>query len=188
MKKYILIFVLILFYSECFSRSYPAQQFGLGYSTLSGAGLSYQLDVNKSWSLKFNGIIYYFGGETIEDTDFYTVGGLEYQYNFFKEYNQRIYGLIGASYWYFEENSYYKERVNDIIYEYQLKDIGRFANIGAGIGYERFLSGRFGFSIDIGIQFQSSNKTTYDELFDRNPAGTSFTGLSLGFGIRYLFR
>jgi hypothetical protein len=169
------------------SRRYPKHQFGLGFSSISGAGLTYQLDVSKVSSLQTNFFAYYQGEEPPDKVKLYANIGLEYQYNLFNDRETRYYLFSGASYWLIEKRDYKLGYVNDILTKLAENDLQRLYNFGLGIGYEIKFWGHAAFSASLGLQIQKSDESNLDKLFDRNPSGTSFFGLGGGIGIRYTF-
>ncbi len=169
------------------SRHYPKHQFGLGYSSISGAGLTYQLDIDKLNTLRLNFFAYYLGDEPPDKVKLYSNIGLEYQYNLYNNRSERAYIFSGMSYWLIEKRDYELGYVNDILTKLADNELYRLYNFGLGIGYEVKFWERAAFSISLGLQYQMSEKSNLDKLFDRNPTGESFFGIGGGLGLRYTF-
>ncbi len=184
-----LIVLFMAFLSTCHGaqRRYPKHQFGLGFSGVSGAGLSWQVELNPRWAIQANGFAYYFGKNPPEDLDIYTIFGGEVQYNLLKSSDTRFYALLGASRWFLEERSKESFRLNDkeIVIKHKKND--NISNFGAGLGFEYKVIEEMAISFELDYLFQESKKTRWGELIDRSPGGTSFNGPTFGVGIRYAF-
>ncbi len=169
------------------SRRYPKHQFGLGFSTISGSGLTYQLDIDKLNTLRLNFFAYYQGEEPPDKIKLYSNIGLEYQFNLYNNRTERAYLFAGGSYWLIEKRDYEWGYIKDIKTKIADNELYRLFNTGFGAGYEVKFWGRAAFSISLGLQYQISEKSSLDKLFDRNPTGESFFGLGGGIGLRYTF-
>ncbi len=169
------------------SRRYPKHQFGLGFSTISGGGLAYQLDIDKLNSLRLNFFAYYQGEEPPDKLNLYGNIGLEYQYNLFNDRTNRTYLFAGTSYWLVEKRNYEWGIIKDIKTKLHDNELTRLFNTGLGLGYEVKFWGRAAFSVSLGLQYQISEESNLDKLFDRNPSGDSFFGVGGGIGLRYTF-
>ncbi|MFP4370312.1 MAG: hypothetical protein ACLFR2_12100 [Candidatus Kapaibacterium sp.] len=177
---FIFLFFILTFSAE--GAKFPKHQFGIGGSTISGAGLSYQIDIDRKYSFRTNGFAYYFGNNPPDDLDMYFVLGGELQRNLFRQIDQRFYILLGTSHWYFEERSLYTERIGDLIIENRNSKIDRIWNFGAGAGYEKIILQRLALSLSLGFQYQISGEEQFSKFFDREGFG-----LAGGIGIRYMF-
>lgn len=186
--KHLIIILFLIFTVPATSgiRDYPKHQLGIGFSTVNGMGLSYQINISRLWSAKANGFAYYHAKTPPEDTHYYLNGGLQLQFNIFKQSKDRFYLFAGGSRWYFEERTPIRYIENDLEIFYISKKIGRMTNIGLGGGYE-IIKGPIAFSFELGGQWQGSDKTDFSIIFDRNPSGTSYIGLSAAIGIRIYF-
>ncbi len=192
--KFVKYFIVLLSF-VCFSysasannsRHYPKHQFGLGYSSISGAGLTYQLDIDKLNTLRLNFFAYYQGDEPPDKVKLYSNIGLEYQFNLFNNRSERAYFFSGMSYWLIEKRDYELGYVNDVLTKLADNELYRLYNFGLGLGYEVKFWERAAFSISLGLQYQISEKSNLDKLFDRNPNGESFLGIGGGLGLRYTF-
>lgn len=169
------------------SRRYPKHQFGLGFSTISGGGLTYQLDIDKINTLRLNFFAYYQGEEPPDRVKLYANIGIEYQYNLYNNRKERAYVFTGMSYWLVEKRDYEWDYINDIKTKIADNELYRLFNTGLGLGYEVKFWGRAAFSVSLGVHFQISEESSLDKLFDRNPTGDSFIGIGGGIGLRYTF-
>ncbi len=181
------IILLLFFTVALFSQKYPKQQIGLGYSLYSGAGISYQIEIDPYWAFKVNTIVYYYGFDPPDVIDLYTNFGLELQRNFYKDEKNRMYLLAGASYWFFENRSKTTEFINDKMIVNKEVETENIWNFGLGTGYEYKLLKQFSVSFDIGLHFQTSGETNFSPFYDRNPKGTEFFGIGGSIGFRYNF-
>lgn len=183
----LLIRVLIfLFLANILMARYPESQAGLDFSTISGAGLSYQMEIDRHKAFKITGFPYYFG-ESISDHDFqiYWIFGGNFQWNIDKTENSRVYTFIGASIWYLEDRYIDVQIVDDIPIETRKTDIDRIFNYGIGIGYEYTYAKAVSFSVELGLQRQVSSPSGYAYLIDRNPRGTVYNGFGASTGVKF---
>jgi hypothetical protein len=189
------IFILIFFICSClFSTnivaqkiSYPKHQIGLGYSAYSGTGLNYLLEINKTSALQFSGVGYYIGDNPPDDIDFYGIIGGEYQHTIIKNNDSRIYGFFGFSMLHLEKIRTKTFIINDKIIKNKTIETDRIYNYGTGVGYEYKLLPQLSVSANIGLLYQLSDIADFSEYWDRNPAGTTYTGIGIGIAIRYVF-
>lgn len=169
------------------SRSYPKYQFGIALSTVTGAGLNYQIELNPKDVLSFTGFAYYRSEAPPDDMDLYTNLGLQYQNNLFKSPETRIYAATAFSVWYIEEKNFTVIKENDVITKIITRDINRIFNFGLLGGLEHKIMERLALSVEFGLHYQLSEQSSSGILIDRNPLGTSYIGIGGGIGIRYAF-
>ncbi len=167
-------------------QAYPRQKAGIGLSTISGAGISYQVEVNQHWALQISGFPYYYGTNPPDDLDIYLNAGVEFQYNFLNDKSHRLYSFVGVSHWYVERRAVRKYEHNDLRRTDKIKEINMFTNVGGGIGYEYIVKNSVALSLNLGVQYQSSKKSHLGILIDRNPHGENYLGVGGGIGLHIL--
>ncbi len=169
------------------SRSYPKHQFGIALSTVSGAGLNYQIELNPKDIFLLAGFAYYRSEAPPDDMDLYANLGLQYQNNLYKNPEARIYLAPAFSVWYIEEKNFTLIRRNDVITKIITRDVNRIFNVGLMAGIEYKIMQRLALSAELGLHYQLSERSKTAILIDRNPSGTSYIGIGGGIGIRYAF-
>ncbi len=169
------------------AEAYPRHKAGISLSTISGAGLSYQMEINKHWAVQISGFPYYIGTNPPDDLDIYLVAGAEVQYNFINDKSSRLFSFVGFSHWYVEERSVREYVHNDIPTIDKIKKINMFTNAGAGMGYEYIIKNSVALSVNLGLHYQSSKESHLGILIDRNPHGTNYLGIGGGIGVHILF-
>ncbi len=187
--KFLLLFFILT--TVC-TNSKPQHQFGIGFSMINGAGLDYQVQIERDYALEFTGFGYYSGKEPPDDLDIYAVLGgnlqrtieLDKVLNYGK--NIRLYFFGGMSFWYLEERSKYVEVINDIETVHRVKEIDPIWNFGLGFGNEYILLESFSLSAHIGLQYQISAETDFPEIYDRSPRARNFFGAGGGISLRIL--
>jgi len=168
--------------------AYPKHLFGVDYSTISGSGLSYSLELDRSNVLKFSGILMYYGPKPPDKMTLWADAGMEYQYNIWKIKDNRLYLFGGGSYWYVEK----RDAISYMKYEKLIteKTIAKnnIFNIGAGIGYETVIRNQLAFNFNVGLQYQVSDGSGSPLLFDRSPNSKKFLGLGGGIGLKFILK
>lgn len=188
MKSLKIILTCCLFILSAYSvQAYPRHKAGISFSTISGAGLSYQIEISKYLAFQISGFPYYFGTNPPDDLDIYLVAGAEFQYNFLNDKTNRLFSFVGLSHWIVEERSVNKYVVNDVQTIEKIRNINLLDNAGFGVGYEYIVKNSVALNINIGLQYQSSKKSHLGILIDRNPHGTNYLGIGGGIGIYILF-
>lgn len=190
-NKLLVIIVLIMIFQHADlsaqKKTYPKHQFGIAYSSFSGTGLNYQIELNQSSAVQLGGIVYYYGDNPPDDLDFYTILGAEYQHSIIKQGNTRIYGFLGGSYLNLEQRRVKRYVINDreIVEKNIISD--EIINLGAGVGIEYKILPAFAISGSVGMLHQISDNTSFSEFWDRSPDGTTYTGFGVSIAIRYVF-
>ncbi|MEI6089115.1 MAG: hypothetical protein WCR42_01545 [bacterium] len=185
------ISILLLFTilaAVALTAAYPKHLVGVDYSTISGSGLSYSLELDRSNVLKFSGILMYYGPKPPDKMTLLADAGMEYQYNIWKIKNNRLYLFGGGSYWYVEKRdviSYMK--FEKLIIEKTIAKNNIF-NIGAGIGYEKVFLNKIALNLNIGLQYQLSDGEGFPLLFDRSPESQKFIGVGGGIGLKFIIK
>lgn len=188
MKSLKIILTYFIFILSAYSvQSYPRHKAGISFSTISGAGISYQIEINKFWAFQISAFPYYFGTNPHEDLDIYLIAGAEFQYNFLNDKSNRLFSFIGFSRWYVEERTVNEYVFNDVEIIEKNKNIYLLDNAGFGIGYEFIVKNSVALNINLGLHYQSSEESHLGILIDRNPDGTKYLGIGGGIGIYILF-
>lgn len=185
---YISSFLLLISINTGYSQqiSYPKHQFGIAYSSFSGSGLSYLIELNKSHSFQFSLLPVYLSSNSTE-LDINGILGGEYQFTFDRKGDRRFYAFAGASIQHLESRITSTKKINDIMITETAITINRIYNIGLGVAMEYKLHPRFAISCGIGLLNQSSDKSNHSEFWDRNPGGESFLGIGGSLSLRYVF-
>jgi hypothetical protein len=170
------------------SAAYPKHLAGVDYSTISGSGLSYSLEIDRSNVLKFSGILMYYGPKPPDKMTLLADVGMEYQYNIWKIKDNRLYLFGGGSYWYVEK----RDAISYMKYEKLIteKTIAKnnIFNLGAGIGYEKVFLDKIALNLNVGLQYQLSDGKGFPLLFDRSPETQKFLGVGGGLGLKFILK
>lgn len=183
-----LFFLLTILAAVSLSAAYPKHLVGIDYSTISGSGLSYSIELDKNTALKFSGIPMYYGAKPPDKMTLIGDAGVEYQYNIWKIKNNRLYLFGGGSYWYVEKRdviSYMK--FEKLIIEKTIVKNNIF-NIGAGIGYEKVFLNKIALNLNVGLQYQLSDGKGFPLLLDRSPETQKFLGVGGGIGLKFIIK
>jgi hypothetical protein len=183
-----LFLLLTILAAVSLSAAYPKHLVGVDYSTISGSGLSYSLELDRSNVLKFSGILIYYGAKPPDKMTLIGDAGMEYQYNIWKIKNNRLYLFGGGSYWYVEKRdviSYMK--FEKLIIEKTIATHNIF-NIGVGIGYEKVFLNKIALNLNVGLQYQLSDGKGFPLLFDRSPEAQKFLGVGAGIGLKFIIK
>ncbi len=185
---YIISILLIISINTGYSQqiSYPKHQFGISYSSFSGSGLSYLIELNKSHSFQFSLLPVYLSSNSTE-LDINGIFGGEYQFTFVRNGDSRFYAFAGAAIQHLEHRITSTKIINDIMITETAVTIDRIYNIGLGLAVEYKPHPRFAISCGIGLLNQTSDKSNYSEFWDRNPSGESFLGIGGSLSLRYVF-
>jgi hypothetical protein len=178
---------LIFFATNILEAAYPKYQFGGSFSTFSGGGLCIQYEMSKSHVFVFNGIPAYYTTKAPHDKKYFYIFGGEYQYNLFKNKQNRLYAVGGLSYWYLEDVWQTEELVNDRMITTRFSKVNELFNVGVGFGYEIKFLNAFSLSANAVYQYQNSDKTHFDEIIDLSPKGTEYNGLGFGVALKLTF-
>jgi hypothetical protein len=166
--------------------SYPKHQIGVGYSSFSGAGLTYQIEINRHHALQFSSLPFYTSNGPDELNIIAFLGG-EYQFTLARMSTSRIYTFAGLGITHLEDRLTTRTIVNDKEIVNVDIDLNRINNYGFGIGMEYKLSPRIAVSTGLGILYQTSAKGHYSEFWDRNPRGDTYLGIGGALSFRYVF-
>lgn len=185
---FFILFLILSLNFDVFSQqiSYPKHQVGLGYSSFSGAGLNYQIEINKHSALQAS-LLPYYTSKSSDEMDIIGVFGAEFQQNFFRTNQQRYYLFAGAGISHLEDRSITKKIINDLEIIEKNITTNRIYNFGFGAGIEYKFSPRVSTGFGLGLLYQISDKSKNSEFWDRNPTGESFLGLGASLSIRYVF-
>lgn len=181
-------YLFLFFISISIIQAKSDNELGLSFNTLSGSGLNFNTKINKSINLELTAFYFYLGENPPREYDTFLNFGSELQFNFHKNSDYRIYALLGGSYW--NINEHYVEIVpvvNGSPREVDRKISHTLFNYGLGVGSEIYLLKDFSISISLSYQFQNSENSNFNSVFDRNPKGDSFNGLGYGISFRYRF-
>lgn len=188
-----LIKILIIFFIafNTLESAYPKYQIGVGFSTLSGAGISFQYELNNSNTFLFKGIPAYYNNNPPSDIKYFYIVGGEYQYNLFKKklsnnIKHRSFLLVGGSFWHLKDTWVKREYMNDREIVFRYERFNDIYNIGFGIGYELTIANNISLMLQINYQYQKSDDTYFDKLFDLSPNSTEYNGLGFGIGIKFI--
>lgn len=183
---YKLIFVVfVIFLNTIYAGIYPKHQVGIGFSSISGAGINYLMETNPENLFKLS-LFYYYQGDDKLNQDINANLGLEYNYNIYKTEYNRFFALAGFSWWDIEKKRYSTYIENDITYEIKNIKINHIWNYGLGLGYE-YRRKKFAVSLDIGYQYQISQNGYFGDIFNRSN-GEDYFGPSAGISIRYIIK
>lgn len=183
---WVFFFSLFSLSTNAQSISYPKHQIGLSYSSFSGSGLNYQIELDRTNSLQFTLLPIYLSPKANE-LEINAIIGSEYQFSLKRFEQSRLYLLIGSSIQHLENRLTTTRVLNDVkITETKIKTNSIF-NTGIGVGYEYKLLPRLSASSSLGLLYQLSDNSDNSELWDRNPRGDSFIGVGLSLSIRYIF-
>ncbi len=166
--------------------SYPKHQIGVGYSSFSGSGLTYQIEFNRNHAFQLS-VLPLYTSSGPDDLDTKAFLGGEYQLSISRTDLTRIYTFVGAGITHLENRLTTRTIVNDVEIVNVDIDMNRISNIGIGIALEYKLSPRIAVSTGLGILYQTSAKGHYSEFWDRNPLGDTYLGIGGALSFRYVF-
>ena len=185
MKYWFLILLIFTIY-VVEAKIYPKHQIGLGYSSVSGSGITYQLETDPDNVFEFSFFAYYVAEEPPDRKEIFVNGGMEYQRNLYKDRYNRFFGYAGSSVWDLDERDYEEYIKNDVVYRDKTVKTNRVFITGLGVGYERRFEIRMAVEISAGYQFQASRNRNFGYMISRGEEGLA-SGPSIGFSIKYIF-
>lgn len=201
MRRISIIIILLLTYigqQKLLSQSlYPAYGVGAGYSSASGGGIVFSMELDPRWALKASGFPYFYDNSDNTSRQDTSSGfkernlnlGFELQYNFYKGLTNRFYALVGGSVWDIELTHVHSGKTNEIRWERSEKRGDRIYNFGLGAGWQWKFASSWSASIDAQYLRQSSDATRgVSEFFDRSPGGKAYDGLGVGISLQFLMR
>jgi len=180
------IFILLVSQSGTLAKKHPHHKLGISFSTISGTGLAYQIDLDRHNSFQFTLMPYYTGSDADKNLNLTIISGLEYRRTIYRDSENKIYGFAAASLWYFEKNEV--EIINpntDLEREISLYDKDVYHNLGVGVGYDYTLNQVVSFNFNLGLQYQSTTNDSYLNFLERTDGNSSFLGLGGGVGILF---
>lgn len=185
-SKLIILAVFLLSIAPTFANKYPHHQLGISYSTISGTGLGYVIELDRHNAFQFTVMPYYTGSNVDNDLNLTIISGLEYQRTIYRDSENKIYGFVAASLWYFEKNSVTKINAGtDFEKEIKLYDKDVYHNLGLGVGYDYILNEAVSFNINLGLQYQSTSNDSFINFLERTDGEPSFLGVGGGAGIYF---
>ena len=186
-KKYILSIIFLVAISSLSARKFPKHEIGISFSTISGTGLGYLVELDRWNSLKFTFMPFYSGDEPQKNDNLSLIGGVEYHKNLYRDFEHKIYVFVSASIWYFEQHESFIINPNtDFETEVTKFDKDVYHNFGLGVGYIYNLNNVVSFDFNLGLQYQISSNNSYYNYLERLGSGEdSFFGLGGGVGILF---
>lgn len=182
----ILIFIYLLSILNLQAKS--ENELGLSFSSLSGAGINYNRELNSKFNLELNSFYFYLGNNPPKVYDTYFNIGGEFQYNIFKNSYNRFYSFIGLSYWNINQNYVIQiPVVNGSPKEESKIKSHSILNYGFGVGNEFRVLNDFSLSFSILYQFQNLKNSSLNNFLDRNPKKDFYQGFGFGVSFRYKF-
>lgn len=171
-------------YNVSLAGKYPHHQLGISFSTISGTGLGYVIELDRYNSFQFTLMPYYTGSNAEKNLNLTLITGLEYQRTLYRDFENKIYAFGAASLWYFEKNSSRIINPNsDFEKEILLYDKDVYHNLGLGLGYDYILNEVVSFNFNLGLQYQFTSNDSYPNYLERTRGQASFLGLGGGIGI-----
>ena len=154
---------------------------GLGYSTMSGYGLTFLRRFFNDYSIMLSGMISYNEKmrwsdmsktkiEQDEKNNLYDIG-IEIQRDIIKTNKTKIYAMIG---------SYLSTEKNKGQYSYN--DVKNIISIGAGFGFQWYMARNFAGYFHFGYKFENTNKEQNNQ-----PSVERKTTVGIGFGVMFLY-
>jgi len=188
MRNIILVIFLGLFLlpDTLFAQRVKKHQMGASWSSNSGAGLSYQVALDRNHALQFNGFAYYFGDEAPDDLTIYANLGIEYKYTFSSKGNLNTFWYIGVGNWYIEEREIVREIIDDIPIRRRVTEFSSALNFSIGGGYEYFYRPNISIGASAGPQLQIAESTVFFPLSTKI-SDKMFVGLGGSVWIRFAF-
>ena len=182
--KIIIVTILFLATTSVFANKYPRHQLGISYSTISGTGLGYVIELDRQNAFQFTVMPYYTGSNADNNLNLTIITGIEYQKTIYRDSGHKVYGFAAASLWYFEKNSVtYIDPGTDFEKEIKLYDKDVYHNLGLGVGYNYILNSAVSFNFNLGLQYQTTSNDSFDNFLERVEGNTSFIGVGGGVGI-----
>ncbi|MER3328872.1 MAG: hypothetical protein RIF34_04780 [Candidatus Kapaibacterium sp.] len=186
MRSKLIIILTIFFFciKTTYASKYPHHQLGISYSTISGTGLGYNLELDRQNAFLFTVMPYYTGSNAENNLNLTIITGIEYQKTIYRNSEHKVYGFIAASLWYFEKNSVtYIDQGTDFEKEVKLYDKDVYHNLGLGAGYNYILNNAVSFNLNLGLQYQTTSNDSFYNYLERTDGSESFIGIGGGVGI-----
>lgn len=182
--------VIGLFFISCFSldaSKFPKHEVGISFSTISGTGLGYLLELDRWNAFQFTFMPFYSGDEPQKNDNLSLIGGIEYHRVLYRDFEHRFYLFGAVSIWYFEQHESMIINPNtDFEKEIILFDKDVYHNFGLGFGYMYNLNNVVSFDFNLGLQYQTSSNNSFHNYLERIESGeSSFLGLGGGVGILF---
>lgn len=161
MKKFLILFsvsLLIPFYAQAQRGiDYPKHYIGGSYSEITGAGVSYLMEINRNLSFAVSGFYYYDGLESYNRN---TIGniGLELQQNLYYETKFRIFAFAGYTNWQDITRRRLSYLDGDIPITENSLNHKIYNNVGLGIGYEHLFFNKISIGLSLGVIYQDIEK------------------------------
>lgn len=184
MKKLLLLIIVILFNTASSYAAYPEHLIGVEFSTISGSGISWQINYDKDNTFKINGIAIYYGQKPPTKMDIIGSIGCEYQFNIWKIPKNRMFLFSGISYNYLENRNIIEYYENEKIIEIETRRCNNILNLGIGLGYEIKFLEKLSINTQVGYQYQLSDGKNFSLIFDRSLNKNNFSGVGIGLGLR----
>lgn len=182
----IAILVTLLSQSELLASKFPHHQLGISYSTISGTGLGYVIELDRHNALQFTIMPYYTGSNADNDLNLTVISGIEYQRTIYRDSENKIYAFGAASLWFFEKNSVlFMNQNTDFEKQIKLYDKDVYHNLGVGVGYNYILNEVVSLNANLGLQYQLTGNDSYTNYLERTDGKSSFIGLGGGVGILF---
>lgn len=183
-SKVIILTIFLLAISTSFASKYPRHQVGISYSTISGTGLGYVLELDRHNAFQFTVMPYYTGSNADNDLNLTIISGVEYQRTIYRDSEHKVYGFAAVSLWYFEKNSViYINQGTDFEKQIKLYDKDVYHNLGLGVGYDYILNEAVSFNFNLGLQYQMTSNDSFHNYLERTNGNPSFLGVGGGAGI-----
>ena len=183
-SKLIILAIFLLGITNTYAGKYPHHQLGISYSTISGTGLGYVIELDRHNAFQFTVMPYYTGSNADNDLNLTIITGIEYQRTIYRDSEHKVYGFVAASLWYFEENSVTLINPDtDFEKEIKLYDKDVYHNLGLGVGYNYIINSAVSFNFNLGLQYQSTSNDSFDNFLERTDGKESFVGVGGGVGI-----
>jgi len=186
-KSILLVSIFVIAFTTLNAAKFPKHELGISFSTISGPGLSYLLELDRWNSLKFTFMPFYSGDEPQKNDNLSLIGGLEYHRNLYRDFEHKVYIFGAASIWYFEQHESFIINPNtDFESEITEFDKDVYHNLGIGAGYVYNLNNVVSIDFNLGLQYQISSNNSYYNFLERLGSGEgSFFGLGGGVGILF---
>lgn len=182
----IAILVTLLSQTELLASKFPHHQLGISYSTISGTGLGYVIELDRHNAFLFTLMPYYTGSNADNDLNLTVISGFEYQRTIYRDSENKLYAFGAASLWFFEKNSVkYINQNTDLEEEIKLYDKDVYHNLGIGIGYNYIMNEAVSFNFNLGLQYQFTDNDSFSNFLERTDGKSSFIGLGGGVGILF---
>ena len=184
--KYLIFTLFFLTVSTTWASKYPHHQLGISYSTISGTGLGYVIELDRHNAFQFTVMPYYTGSNAENNLNLTVITGVEFQKTIYRDSEHKVYGFAAASLWYFEKNSVtYINQGTDFEKEIKLYDKDVYHNLGLGVGYDYILNEAVSFNMNLGLQYQMTSNDSFTNYLERTDGKESFIGLGGGVGLLF---